>query len=735
MITRVATLLGLLLLCGISIARVARAPNVVPSSAPDTVFSAERAMRHVAQIAERPHPMGSVDHGRVRDYIVGQLIALGIPPQIQLATAVGTRYQEAGRIQNIVARLHGADPTAGRKALLLMAHYDGVGAGPAASDDAAGVAAILETLRAIRALNRPLGHDIIALFTDGEEAGLLGAAAFVREHPWAKDVAMVLNFEARGTTGRSVMFETGPGNLDAARALRAAGNVTAGSVYATVYRTLPNDTDLSELAVLGLPALNFAFADGVERYHTSRDDVADLNPGSVQHHGSQMLALAREIANGSLPRPRTGDGVFFDLPLAGLIVYPVGLELPLALLCAVVVAFLAVRQRQRVLIGLLAAAAAVVLSALAGAVAGSLAKGPAVWSGWYATADALVAIALTTACCAIARRWVPPLALRVGALVLWTILALAAALKAPGVAYLLEWPLLLAAIALFVKRGRNVADWLASAATLLILAGFIYGVSVVMLGLAGAGAIALAIVVSLVTLIVLPQIELVAGNASLLGAPWTLGIALVLMAVVALVVHPSASHPLRSALVYAEAADADDAWLGSLAGLTNGWLRQAIGTPAQAPAWTSRLSDGGRFAGHSVERVPLAQPAATLVGDTVIDGARHVVFRVTAPPAATDLTIRASGAKVLTAAIDGRVVDTTRYRYHSPDWRMDYWAVPDSGAIVALSIPVGSQIDVELTSRVPGLPPVPGVTIPARPPNVVPSQGGDMSLVYRRWRF
>jgi hypothetical protein len=735
MITRIATLLGLLLLCAISITRVARPPNVVPSSAPDTVFSAERAMRHVEQIAERPHPMGSIDHGRVRDYIAGQLIALGIPPQIQLATAVGTRYQEAGRIQNIIARLPGGDGTAPRKALLLMAHYDGVGAGPAASDDAAGAAAILETLRAIRALNRPLGHDVIALFTDGEEAGLLGAAAFVREHPWAKDVAMVLNFEARGTTGRSVMFETGPGNLDAAHALRAAGNATAGSVYATVYRTLPNDTDLSELAVLGLPALNFAFADGVERYHTSHDDVAHLNPGSLQHHGSLMLALTREIANGSLPRPRTGDGVFFDLPLVGLIVYPVGLELPLAVLCVVVVGVLAVRQRQRVLIGVLAATVAVVLSALSGAVAGSLAKGPAVWSGWYATGAALVATSLTTACCAIARRWAPPLALRVGALVPWTILALVAAVKAPGVAYLFEWPLLLAAIAVFVQRGRGVASWLACAVTLLILAGFIYGVSVVMLGLAGAGAIALAVIVSLVTLIVIPQIELVAGNASLLGAPWILGIALVIMAAVAFGVHPSANHPLRSALVYAEAADANDAWFGSLAGLTNAWLRQTIGTPAPAPAWTSRLSDGGHFAGHSVQRAPLAQPTATLVGDTVIDGGRHVVFRVTASPGVTDLAMRVSGARVLASAIDGRVVDTTRYRYHSPDWRMDYWAVPDSGAIVALSIPAGARIDVELTSHLPGLPSLPGVTIPARPSNVVPSQGGDMSMVYGRWRF
>src|SRR4051812_36351009 len=351
MLKRIGIAAGLLVLCAISILRVARPPRAVPTTAPDTAFSAERAMRHVVQIAQRPHPMGTADHDRVRDYIVGQISTLGLTPEIQQATAIGTRYQEAGHVQNILTRLPGRERKG--RAVLIVAHYDGVEAGPAASDDGAGCAALLETLRALRARKFPLTHDIVALFTDGEESGLLGAAAFVREHPWAKDVAVVLNFEARGTSGRSFMFETGPGNLDAARALRSARDATAGSVYPTIYRTLPNDTDLSELAVLGLPALNFAFADGVERYHTSRDDVAHLDPGSLQHHGSQMLAMASAFAAETLPRPRTGDGVFFDLPLIGLVVYPQAVELPLAILALALVVTLVVRDRRGLGIGVL----------------------------------------------------------------------------------------------------------------------------------------------------------------------------------------------------------------------------------------------------------------------------------------------------------------------------------------------------------------------------------------------
>jgi hypothetical protein len=97
--------------------------------------------------------------------------------------------------------------------------------------------------------------------------------------------------------------------------------------------------------------------------------------------------------------------------------------------------------------------------------------------------------------------------------------------------------------------------------------------------------------------------------------------------------------------------------------------------------------------------------------------------------------MRATGARVLTASIDDRVIDTTRFRYRAPFWTMRYWAVPDSGAIVGLSIPVGAKIDFEVVSRVPGIPTIPGVTLPPRPPYVVPIQDGDVSVVYRKRTF
>ncbi len=742
MLERLGTAIGLLALCAISVIRVARPPAPVPATSPDTVFSAERAMRHVEQIAARPHPMGSVDHDRVRDYIAEQITQLGITPQLQLTTAIGTRYQEAGRVQNLLAWLPGSEKG---KSVLLVAHYDGVGAGPAASDDGAGSAALLETMRALRARKQPLAHDIMVLFTDGEEAGLLGAAAFVREHPWAKDIAVVLNFEARGTSGRSYMFETGPGNRDAVSALRTVGDVTAGSVFTTVYRVLPNDTDLSEFAVLGRPALNFAFADGVERYHTAHDDLAHLNPGSLQHHGTQMLSLAKTFASGTLPRPTTGDAVFFDLPIVGLVIYPEGWALPLAIVALLLTGVAVIRVRRGILLGAIAAVVGIALAGGAAFVAGKIFValqlrlphgGSAMWSGWYGASISALSVAITLACLSVAKRRSDARGLQAGALVIWTLLAVAISIKAPGVSYLFVWPALFIGLALLLPRFELPATWIAAVAALLLLPGLMYGASVIMLGVIGAGAIALGVLTALIVALLVPLLASVSGTGRWLGAQWFAGAAIVFALVGAVTVRDDAEHPIPTALYYVQNADSSDAWLGTSRGRRDSWSREVVGASTATPAWAARLSDGAlSLAARRVDRVRLDAPNAVFIRDTLINGARRVVLRVFAPRGATSLLMRATGAPVLTASIDDRVIDTTRFRYRAPFWTMRYWAVPDSGAIVGLSIPVGAKIDFEVVSRVPGIPTIPGVTLPPRPPYVVPIQDGDVSVVYRKRTF
>jgi Peptidase family M28 len=752
-IERLAIAVLFIALCIVFAERVSRPPVAAPASAPLTEFSAERAMTHLLAIAQRPHPIGSTEHDRVRDYLVAQLSNLGLDPQIQNATGVGTRYADAGRVQNILARMPGRQ--SGGRAVLLVAHYDSVEAGPGAADDGAGTAAILETVRALRA-GAPLLHDIIVLFTDGEESDLLGAAAFVREHPWAKDAAMVLNFEARGTSGRSLMFETGPGNLDAVRVLRTIPGVTAGSMFTTIYRTMPNDTDLSELALLGTPALNFAFGDGADRYHTSHDDVAHLDIGSLQHHGQQALALARAFANGALPRQRTEDAVFFDLPGVGLVVYSEKWALPLALFAAALTLVVIIRSRREAtrfgrdpLLGAAATVGAVVVSGAVAYLVGLILSllhtmlpwgGAPAWSPLYWAAVALLSLAISTASYVVLRRRSSVGGLHAGALIVWTLLSLATAAIAPGSSYLFTLPALVVAVAaLFPDRGllttKGVAMCIAALVTAALLMPIAYLIGAVFLGVTAAGGIIEAAIIALIAWLLVPLLEILRD-----GARWSTPLictaaAIVLVGIGALTVRTSDEHPIPSGLIYALDADSSDAWLASRASIarTDAWTRSALAPFAQGPEWIAHFFlRPTAVVAKRVPSLPLPQPAINILSDSTTNDARQLSLRVQGSSRTTALGMRVTDAPVISAAVDGRAIDTTRYRLLARGWTLWYWAPSDSGALLSLIVPAGSTPKLELLAYSLGIPTLPGVTIVPRPANVVPVQSGDVTIVCRR---
>ena len=755
MIDRVVIALLFVALCFVLIERVSCPPVALAASAQLTSFSAERAMKHVLAIAQRPHPIGSAEHDRVRDYLVAQLSNLGLGPQIQNATGVGTRYADAGRVQNILARMPGSQK--GGPAVLLVAHYDSVEAGPGAADDSAGIAAILETIRALRA-GAPLMHDVIVLFTDGEESDMLGAAAFVREHPWAKDAAMVLNFEARGTSGRSLMFETGPSNLDTTRVLRTVPGVTAGSLFTTIYRTMPNDTDLSELALLGTPALNFAFGDGADRYHTSHDDVAHLNVGSLQHHGQQALALARAFANGPLPRRRTGDAVFFDFPGVGLVVYSEKWAIPLALLAAALTLVVIVRSRRETtrfgrdaLLSATATVGAVVLSAAAAYLAGLILSflhatlpwgGAPAWSPLYWAAVALLSLVISTASYVVLRRRGSVNGLHAGALLAWTLLSLATAAIVPGSSYLFTWPTLVVALAALFPDGRGllttkgIAMCIAALVTAGLLIPIAYLIGAVFLGVTAAGGIITAAIIALIAWLLMPLLEIVCD-----GARWSTPLictaaALVLVGIGALTVRASDVHPVPSMLIYAIDADSLDAWLASRASTAraDAWTRTSLGLFTQGPEWIAHMFlYPTAIVARRVPFLPLPQPTIDILSDSTTSDGRQLSLRVQTAADATMLGIRVTAAPVISAAIDGRAVDTTRYRLRTQEWALRYWAPSDAGALLRLTVPVGSTPTLEIIARCPGVPTLPGVSISPRPANVVPVQSGDVTILCRRF--
>ena len=166
-------------------------------------------------------------------------------------------------------------------------------------------------------------NDVIFLITDGEERGLLGAQVFMREHPWRNEPGVAFNFEARGTSGSAIMFETSAGNEWLVRGLQAADpQADATSVAYEIYRRMPNDTDLTVFKKGGLAGMNFAFIEHPEYYHTAQDTLEHLDPVSVQEQGRYALSLTRWFGNRDLAQHPSGDAVYFATAFTPLIVYP-----------------------------------------------------------------------------------------------------------------------------------------------------------------------------------------------------------------------------------------------------------------------------------------------------------------------------------------------------------------------------------------------------------------------------
>jgi hypothetical protein len=468
-----------LLLLGLAAAILAmRPPAPAPADAGPGVFSAGRAMADVRAIAERPHPIGSADSLRVQAYLLKRMAQLGLDPQVQPFASARVE----GR--NLLGVLPGRDRQA--PAILLMAHSDSVPTGPGAADDAAGVAAVLEMVRALAAA--PRQRDVMVLFTDGEEPGLYGAKAFFGANPARTHVGLVINLEARGNRGRAVMFET---NRNAAPLIHALVDAdalaAASSLMPDLYRRLPNGTDLTEALNHDYAGLNFAFFGGMSAYHRPSDTPESLAPGSLQHIGEQALLAARALATAPALPGRAPDQAYGDILGGPVLQYPAVAGWALVVLAGAGLAAYALRlaARGRLSLAGVAAGALAFLGlllllalglqalgtariALAGHRLGPLLRN----AGGLRAGVALVAFGLSLVWASLAGWRLRAESLAFGALAVLAAGAVALQAVAPLDAFVVAWPFV--GIGLALTLGGADRPWVRAVILLAILAEILY---------------------------------------------------------------------------------------------------------------------------------------------------------------------------------------------------------------------------------------------------------------------
>ena len=764
-----SALLSAAFVVGLSIAGIlfGGPPQPVPATAPPFEFSAERAMAHVEQMAQRPHPVGSADHARVRDYLVGAIERLGLKAELQPAIVRrGTTTVRVARVENILARIAGTKSTG---AVLLASHYDSVPAAPGAADAASGVAAIVEAVRALEA-GPALRNDVILLFTDAEELGLLGARAFVEQHPWAKDVRLVMNFEARGTHGPAWLFETSAGNGAVVAEWASLVPKPAGSSLTyEVYKRLPNDTDFTEFKRLNAAGLNFAFVGGLEQYHTPGDSAAALDRGSLQHHGEAALRLTRRFASMDLGALQARDAVYFSLPLLGVAPhYSTMWAVALAAAAAVLFVVAAVRARRRREAGIGGIiVAAILYAAFTGASGyfgwrfGRLAatmherwlpEGNVVTSAPYAGAMVAAIIAVWLALHVLLRKWFAAQSIALGAAFVMLAAAAASSWFAAGASYVVAWPLVASLLASMAASsgspdgrpgaGRTAAVWLLSVPAILIVWPLAHAFFVAM-GLAPEGGAAIAVTAALGMGALAIPIEFIAERRRWWPAGVAAVTAIACLAVAVSETRYSDHHPRPVNVVYAMDADAQTAHWAIRASWADPWFGQFLGEaprpgrprPLVQP-WSSADGVPGFLHGDAPIAV-LPAPQASLVRAVPTEGGRYVSFRVVPGREGNMLSVWVNGVAALDVSVDGTLVSGAFTR-RAPDdtaWTLESFNTPASGATVAMTLRGSQPLTVAVAERAHGLPELPGTAYTPRPASLMPIQAGDQTIVRRTFTF
>ena len=599
---------------------------------------------------------------------------------------------------------------------------------------------MLETLRAITVDATPKPN-LIFLFTDGEEAGLLGASAFIRDHPWAGDVDIVLNFEARGSRGVMLMFETSAGNQHLVSQLAAIPQPVASSLFADIYAQLPNDTDFSIFREAGLTGLNFAYIDGLVHYHSSTDTVDNVDDLTLQHYGVSMLALTRQLATGGpLELDSTSNAIFFNLGRLALVRYPMSWVWPLTIItCGITLGMLAVGWRTKRLKwqGLIRGFLGMLIAALI-----SIGCVQGLWFGIttllvddyrhfadvydnsiYFISFGVVSIAIVGLIYQWLVRRSDAVNLLVGSLGWWMLLMIVSTIVLPGGSYLFAWPLLIVSLGLWLSLGRSQLNEQTTFGTIWLTLATLPGL-ILLTPIIGLIFIALTLASPFVGVIL---IVLLAGlfvpGLLALGRvlPWIgfVGLGLIglgLGLIGGLNAEFDAEHPIPTSLAYGLDYDTQRAWWLSSDQATNDWTATMLSTQPEL----AKNTDFYPYSQRSILRHPapllkFAAPTAEVLEDQTTPSMRQVRLKIRSSRPANMIAIYvAQPTTILTASLNNQAFEQQNIASLDRDgqWALEYWGGGSEGFELSLGIKPDQPLELILIDQIYQLPDAENQTLP-----------------------
>ncbi len=758
-----ALLLGLLVLAaGLYVGRSVMAPSpVLPATADASLFSAERTMPILERLVGdgQPHMVDTPAGEEARQRVVAEFEALGYEVELQNAWGCREEYAACANVTNVLARLPGSGDG---PALMLSAHYDSVGAGPGVSDDLVAVAAIVEVARMLRG-EQQLRNDVLFVITDGEEVGLTGAEAFL-EHPWLDEVGLIANYEARGTGGQSLLFQTSPGNAWLIeRYAEAAPRPVTSSLLYEVYRLLPNDTDLSVYLDADVPGINFAYVEHVQRYHTPNDDLQHLSPDSFQHQGENVLAAVRAFGNADLSAMPAGNAIYQDVFPGTVVHTPTGWAVWLAggalvLWLLIVLSLLGAGAITAggLLLALLTTLVGLAAAAGLGYGAAELIRwltgSPEPW--WAFPAPTRTAVWAAGALgfllfASLAARRAGFWGMAAAVWLWWSVISLAAALLLPGTSIAPLLPTLVATViyallSLFgvglpARRGLTIG-WLPALLSMVTLFATAYMmvtlVYTVELGLGFELSLAMALLLALAVSPLAPLLAVPAGGGAARGAVLLLALLVLVGGVVWSTRVPtySVEKPQHLGLFYVQEVQDDNVqgarWAASISDV-------AVMPPAlaQAGGFTGdSLTVRGirsRLAAGQAPQLDLPPPSVEVITDAATGTERLLTLRLDSARQAHMMAVNVPRSVGLSSIDLPGTGNSISYPAPSQSQYDSFYCHGRScsGLELTLALPAGQAFDLTVVDFTPGLPPEGEPLLAARGDRATPVHDGDLTVV------
>ncbi len=737
-----------------------RGPKPVELKDSENEFSAYHALEHLQVIANKPHSMGTQAQAEVREYIVKYMEIMGLETYVQEATAIDdSRNLRAGSVKNIIGVLRGTNNS---KAIMIVAHYDSTPHTLGAADDGAGVSSMLETIRVVQSWG-PLKNDVIFLFTDGEESGLFGARAFVKENAMANEVGLLLNLEARGSSGPAYTYEVSPDNGWVMKEyFKAMRYPIASSLAYEVYRLMPNSSDFTVFKEAGISGFNVAFLEDFVNYHSMNDSPENISLTSLQHIGSYAVDFVKHFGNIELKEVKSPDLLYFNFMGHQSVNFPQSMSSLLVIIATLLfflVLVLGINKRQigltKISLGILVFIGGLAISL--GAVYllnkavlayypvyGSYYSSNFYNSTFYLVAYLSVSLAVFSFVYALFYKKLGSMNLLFGILFINLLVMFVLFFKIPTAIYVSMVPLLLISVAILLSFLFNLS--LKKYRVLFLIIHLLVLIPVI--GFYMPMIKVLFVTFSLEFPIASVGLWLVLLGLLLVPLRVFIDIKRYLLSILALVIgiialgfahqdsKTSEDQPLQSSIFYAlNHEDGNALWVSNVESPDH-WNQQFFDKPDRSPLNEIYPYAGKMRLKSKAKAVTFDMPEVETYSDTIWDGGRIFSFRLKTAEGAENLQLYISakaGLKFL--AIDGHEVNNNLF-YTEPfrDYYMlNYFGWPEEGIEFTLECMSTEPIEILVFEKKLGLPSKLEYT--PMPASVIPQTGYESYLTLLRSRF